>query len=348
VASGEYSKDRPQLHATVELPLDLPGVRSARRSAAAASLGAATYRFRYDSAGVALDADTAYTFALAARERARLSRLVADAADTLHRMAARRAEAGDAAEMDVLLAGVTAGQAQNSALGDSLDAVARLLDLQAVMGLPADRPRIALASPLDLPDAEPGDSAALARLAGDASGAAAPSREAATLPVAAALADVRAAELGLRAQRRSLWGQPSVIAGAEFRGDEPGALPVVGISIPLPLLDRNRGPIAQAEAERARANAALARARLEGQSELAHIARALTVARARARRDRLLLGDAERVAAMSLTAYREGASSLPAVLEARRTVRDVTREYVDDVAAALVASAELRHLQMTP
>jgi outer membrane protein TolC len=87
---------------------------------------------------------------------------------------------------------------------------------------------------------------------------------------------------------------------------------------------------------------------VESQSALAHTARALSGALARARRDRSLLGDAERVAAMSLTAYREGASSLPAVLEARRTVRDVTREYVDDLAAALVADAELRHLEMTP
>jgi outer membrane protein TolC len=60
------------------------------------------------------------------------------------------------------------------------------------------------------------------------------------------------------------------------------------------------------------------------------------------------VASANRVAAMSLTAYREGASSLPNVLEAQRNARDVLAQYVDDLAAAWIASAVLRVATLTP
>jgi hypothetical protein len=61
-------------------------------------------------------------------------------------------------------------------------------------------------------------------------------------------------------------------------------------------------------------------------------------------RDQDLVVRAERVAAKSLTAYREGASALPAVLEARRTAREVLGQYIDDLAALLTIESELRAL----
>ena len=64
-------------------------------------------------------------------------------------------------------------------------------------------------------------------------------------------------------------------------------------------------------------------------------------------RDQSLVVSAERVAAKSLTAYREGASALPAVLEARRTARDVLAQFIDDVAALLTVESELRALTQT-
>jgi outer membrane protein TolC len=51
---------------------------------------------------------------------------------------------------------------------------------------------------------------------------------------------------------------------------------------------------------------------------------------------------------MSLVAYREGAASLPNVLEAQRSARDVRGQYIDDLAAAWIATAELRVLSLTP
>jgi cobalt-zinc-cadmium efflux system outer membrane protein len=149
--------------------------------------------------------------------------------------------------------------------------------------------------------------------------------------------------LTARLQRRSIFATPSLMAGVETGApDEPGVLPTFGLSIPLPLLDRNRGAIAQAEAERQRAEAELTVAQLESQIQIARARRERSIALAKVERDRALVAAANRVAAMSLTAYREGASSLPNVLEAQRNARDVLAQYVDDLAAAWVATAVLR------
>ena len=65
---------------------------------------------------------------------------------------------------------------------------------------------------------------------------------------------------------------------------------------------------------------------------------------ARIDRDRDLVVRAQRVADKSLTAYREGALALPAVLEARRSAREVLGQYIDDLAALLTVNTELRAL----
>jgi outer membrane protein TolC len=57
---------------------------------------------------------------------------------------------------------------------------------------------------------------------------------------------------------------------------------------------------------------------------------------------------ANRVAAMSLTAYREGAASLPNVLEAQRSAREIVARYIDDLSDAWIATAQLRLLALAP
>jgi len=170
-----------------------------------------------------------------------------------------------------------------------------------------------------------------------------------TLEVAAAEQSLNSAQLGATLQRRSVWGALSIIAGFDW-GDNtnPGLLPNLGISLPLPLFSRGRGPILQAEAELQRARAGLALARAEGAARIARARRQRDIALAKVGRDRMLLASANRVASMSLTAYREGQSSLPNVLEAQRNARDILGQYVDDLAAAWIASASLRVYVLTP
>jgi len=331
--SASYSKSLPNYHVTAELPLDFIGLRGTRIQAANAARTAAQYRFAFDRASIALDADTSYTHALAAQAHVQLSQRNALAADSVRRIAVARRDAGDASELDVQLATVTAGQAANALAADSLTLAAALLDLQALIGQASDQPTVVLADSLEAPATN---------------SASAPSGVA--LNVASATANAESAALLARLQHRSVLLLPSILFGFETgdpTGSEPGILPTFGISMPLPFLNRNRGPIAEAEAARQRAAAELEFARVESRNEIAQAQRTVAAAETRMGRDRLLLASANRVADMSLAAYREGAAPLASVLEAQRSARDVLAQYIDDIAAASIAAAKLRTLTLT-
>jgi cobalt-zinc-cadmium efflux system outer membrane protein len=329
--AASYSKDLPNYHAIVDFPLDVTGLRGTRVQAAQATRLASQYRFEFERAAAALDADTSYTRALAALERVRLSRRNARDADSLRRMAIIRRDAGDASELDVLLATVNAGQAANLAIADSVTLISTIFDLQTVMGLDTTRIAIVPADSLAMPPVTPPN--AVPEVA---------------LPIAAARQAVSAADLSVRLQRRSLFTPFSLQAGVEW-GDPgtPGLLPTVGVSIPLPLLNRNRGPIAQAEAERERARAELSLALFQTQATIGRARRERAVALEKLQRDVVLVESANRIAAMSLVAYREGAQGLPAVLEAQRNAREILSQYINDLADAWIATATLRLFSLT-
>lgn len=333
LAAG-YTKDPPPYHAALDIPLDFPWLRGPRIGSANAARAAAQYHYSFQRAAAALDADTTYTRALAAREHARLSRRNAQDSDSLRRMAVVRRDAGDASDLDVELATVNAGQQANVAAADSLTYSSTLLDLQTVMGVVATQPDIVPTDSLGVPATTDGDGAVPVS---------------STLEVVAAEQTLNSAQLNTTLQRRSVWGTLSVVVGVDW-GDksDPGVLPQFGLALPLPLFSRGRGPILQAEAELQRARAELALARAEGSARIARSRRERDIALAKVNRDRVLLTSANRVASMSLTAYREGQSSLPNVLEAQRNARDVLGQYIDDLAAAWIASAALRVYVLTP
>jgi cobalt-zinc-cadmium efflux system outer membrane protein len=329
--AATYSKAVPTHHAIVDLPLDIMGIRGTRIRAAQAGRLASQYRFEFERASAALDADTSYTRALAALERVRLSRRNARDADSLRRMAVIRRDAGDASDLDVLLATVNAGQAANLAIADSVTLISSVFDLQTVMGMDTTRIAIVPSDSLTMPPLTPPN--AIPEIA---------------LPIAAARQTLSAADLSAKVQRRSVFTPFSVQAGVEW-GDpgQSGYLPTFGFSIPLPLLNRNRGPIALADAERERARAGLALALFQTQATIGRARRERAVAIEKLQRDRVLVESANRIAAMSLVAYREGAQGLPAVLEAQRNARDILSQYVNDLADAWIATATLRLYSLT-
>ena len=329
--AATYSKSLPSYHTIVDFPLDITGLRGTRVQAAQAGRLASQYRFEFERATAALDADTSYTRALAALARVRLSRRNARDADSLRRMAVIRRDAGDASELDVLLATVNAGQAANLAIADSVTLISTIFDLQTVMGLDTTRIAIVPSDSLTMPPTTPPN--AVPEVA---------------LPIAAARQALTAADLSVRLQRRSLFTPFSLQGGVEW-GDPstPGLLPTVGVSIPLPLLNRNRGPIAQAEAERERARAELSLALFQTQATIGRARRERAVALEKLQRDQVLVASANRIAAMSLVAYREGAQGLPAVLEAQRNAREILSQYINDLTDAWIATATLRLFSLT-
>ena len=332
IVTAEYTKSAPQYHLTLDLPFDYPWLRQTRVAAAQAARDAASFRYAFERAAVALDADTTYTRALAAREKLRLSRRNAIDADSLRRIAVARRDAGDASDLDVELATVSAGQQANAAAADSLTLVSTLLDLQTVIGVATDGPTVTLIDSL----VAPADSIV--------------ARSGQPLPIAAAEAALRSASLGVRLQRRSLFAATSITAGFETHdpsGDEKGILPVIGFSIPFPLFNRNSAQIAVAQAEQFRAQAERDVAILETRASIARTERERSIALANVARDQTLVASANRVAALSLTAYREGAAPLATAIEAQRNAREILSQYIDDLAAAWIATAALRVRTLT-
>ncbi|MGH7583848.1 MAG: TolC family protein, partial [Gemmatimonadales bacterium] len=171
------------------------------------------------------------------------------------------------------------------------------------------------------------------------------------LQVAGSAAALEAATYNVQVERRAAIGSPGLLAGFDTGNppNEPqGLLPTVGVTIPLPIFNRNRGPIAEAVAKRAGASADLAQVRYDNRLGTLRAQRELAAASSRVTRDRDLLVSAARVSQMSMTQYREGAAPLANVLEAQRTAREVEGQYYDDAAAALIAVATLRLLTLTP
>lgn len=322
------TKDAPQRHIYADIPLDFPWLRRARIGSAVAAQASARDRFALQRAATVFDAETTYVNAAVAGAQARLSRRNARDADSLRAMAVRRRAAGDASDLDVALATVAAGQQDNAALADSLAAQSALLDLQTLMGLPADQVTIALADTLAPADAAPA-----------AAGAGTP------YGVRAAEEAVTAADRAVDAERRSVWGSASLQLGVDYHDNtQPGYLPLVGLAIPVPLFNRNGSGVAAAAAARDRAVAELRLTRLESQRDIARVTAARDAAAARVARDRSLVTSANRVAAMALTAYREGAAPMASVLQAQTSARETLVQYLTDVGAANAASAALRLL----
>jgi outer membrane protein TolC len=324
-----YSKAVPQYHAAIDFPLDFLTLRSLRVASARSASEASQLRLAFERAAIRLDVDTSYTIATARRARAALSLRNAIDAESLLTVAAERRSAGDASDLDVDVARISAGRARNAAAADSEAAIGALLELQQALGLAVDAPTILVADSLDVPIV-------------DTIGT---RNDRSTLAVAAAQHDLRSSEQTLALERRSIWSGLALQAGVENHdptGTETGILPTVGISIPLPFFSQGQGSIAVAEAERDRARAELAAAQRESAAQLARARRELAAASARIARDRLLVASANRVARLSVRAYAEGEYPLTTVLEAQRNARETLAELIDDLVAANTAAAALR------
>lgn len=340
--SATYSKSAPQKHLILDVPIDLSYVRGPRVRAARAGMRQAQLTFLASRAALALDADTLYTHAQGAALLARLSATgAADALRLLQATQARR-RAGDASDLEVNLARVGWEQAANVAATDSLEALNALLDLQATLAMRSDSVVVTLTDSLTPPRDTAG---------GGRGAAAIPIASTSLLTVQAASASLAAAQQSLALQRAGVFGAPSIQVGVES-GDptrsEPGLLPTVGVALPLPLFNRNRGEITAARAEVLRAQAELDLARREAEATLARARRTRDGALARLARDSSTVQSAARNTALTERAYTEGEMAISDVLDARRAQRDAEMQYVTDLIAARASEAVIRVLTSPP
>lgn len=297
--------------------LDLTGQRGARREAAAREVAAAELRLEAERARLRAGVTRAYLRAAAAE--ARLGSL-AEAGDLFR-------TAGQAGQVRFREGDISAYELQRLQVE-----AARYVTLSEEAALEVRQAGRELAFLLRPGSAPPVDELVLPA---DTLGGVA--LQAATLPADAALAralqraDVRVAEADVEAARATVDARvrgrrpnPTLTAGLkEQAGGMAGA--VVGVSFPLPLSDRNQGPVAEARAALAQAETRVALARRAAEVEVRHALERRAALAERLRLREGLLTRARALLASARVAYAEGETSLLELLDAAETFR-TTRE----------------------
>ena len=309
--------------------LDLSGQRGARREAATLEAAAAEVRLEAERVRVRADVTRAYLRAAAAEARLRSLRETGGLFQTAERAGQARFREGDISAYELQRLQVEAARYATLSAEAALEF--RQAGRELAFLLRPDSAAAADAAVL------PADTLGAVALRAAALGADAALARALRRPdVRAAEADVAAARAAVDLRTRGRRPNPTVTAGLkEQAGGMAGA--VIGVSVPLPLSDRNQGPIAEAQAALAQAETRVALARRAAEAEVRRaLERRTSLAERLALREGLL-SRARALLASARVAYAEGETSLLELLDAAETFR-TTREGADTLLAEYLTS----------
>jgi cobalt-zinc-cadmium efflux system outer membrane protein len=321
--------DLAETTAQLEQTLELGGKRPARIAAGRAEVDAARARSVQARADFAFDLADAYAQAEAAERRVELASEAVALAQEDARVAHALVTAGKEADLRAVQARA-AVQATRAALDEAQAAAAAAFGkLTALAGSPRPLTSI-MASLLDHADrseaiSRPDPLAAPSYLAAQAARGAAARRV--RVERTRAVPDV-AVRLGVR----------------RFNGDDATAL-VGGLSVPLPVFDRNRGNVSAAQAELDGAEARLNAARLDAETDVrAATARALAAQSriAAARESEMAADEAYRLTRIG---HQGGKLSLVELNAARRGLTEARAQTLNARLERLSAEAMLARLQ---
>jgi cobalt-zinc-cadmium efflux system outer membrane protein len=313
---------------TVGQSIDLTGQRGARREAATREVTAAEARLVAETARVRAEVRTAYLRAVGAEARLAVLGDAVLVFREAERVGQSRYREGDISAYELQRLQLETARYETLLAEAQLEVLRSGRELAALTFFEPDREERLLF---------PADS--LGGLLGPSGVLAADS----ALALARRRADVRAAEAEVEAARArvALAGRgrrfnPTVTAGVkEQTGGIYGA--VLGVSVPLPLSDRNRGPIAETEAALAQAETRRALAVRAAETE---VLRALDRQRSLADRLTLREGMLARTGTLLQSArvsYAEGEMTLLELLDAAETYR-TAREQADALLADYLIS----------
>lgn len=310
--------------------IEIAGQRRARIEVASAELAAESANLWRARRLLAARVHLAFIAALEARALLAVSRRDRDLAARLEDLARRRLDRGAGTQLDVNVAAADLGRAEARAQAAEADYLAERAILAEAIGL----------EPIRLPVPE-GDLRA----------------ELEAIPPLARIVEIarthRADLQGLRdletasRARRALaraeaWPNLTVRA---FGGHEEGTDTVVGagVSIPLPLFDRNQGPIQVAAAHLARVRAEREMGEITvGREVVAAHARYQAALKTAARLRQLVLGTLEQSFQLLQRSFEAGKATWPEVVVIRRTLVDAERELTAADASARRAWVELQ------
>ena len=315
----------------ISQPIELGGKRRARVALAQEGVTLARSELAARRRDVRSDVIAAYYAVLVAQERQRLARSLVELARRSVEVAGKRVAAGKVSPIDetrARLAAVDASTELNQASGEL--AIART-ELAALIGQPADALALAASHAGQLPALKP-----LAILLASIDGAA---------PVQRARGQLAARQAQTAVERAARMPDLTLSLGSR-RDDAIGRRQaVVGLSVPLPLFDRNQGALGAALRRTAKAEEELAAAQAAAASGFASAYTRYELARSEAM---LLAQDvlpgADAVYALTLKGFEYGKFSFLDVLDAQRTLFQSRSRHWNALREGWRAYAEIERL----
>ncbi len=290
--------------------LELGGKRSARAAAGRADVDAASARERQARADYAFDLTLAYAEAEAAERRLALARETLSLAEADARIATALVREGREADLRRLQA---QGAVQSARAGVDEAQAARattLANLTALAGAPVPFTSV----PASLLDVGVGSAPGTELMAN------------AALAAVAAAAERDAAARRLEAERRRSIPDVTLSIGMRrFAQDDSSAL-VAGVSVPLPLFDRNRGAADAARADVAAAEARLAAARFQAEAAVRSGAARIVASESRLEASQAADRTALEAYRLARIGYEAGRVSLAELTATRRSLAEAREQ----------------------
>ena len=328
-SSGRFSGlSNTQTTLSVNQPIELGGKRSARIAAGEAGIGAAAARNRQVAIDFGYDFAIAYAGAEVAQARTALLEEAVMAAQEDLRAARALVNAGREADLRAVQAQAATAAAEadlEAARAGALNAFAQLASLAGV-GRPytsVDNSLLPRANNLPPPPTEP---------------------PVTTPAVASALAEREAAARRVVVERTRAVPDVTALLGIRRLTGDNATVFVGGVSIPLPLFDRNRGNIAGSIAQLDAADARLTAARLDAENGYRSAASQAMAAETRVAASVQAETAADEAYRLARVGYDAGRTPLIELLTARGNLTAAQSATLDARLARIAAEAALARL----
>jgi len=328
IVQGQDTFGHSQELAGIDVPILIGGQRGHRARAAEARIAARRAELEVDQARAEIEIRRRFLSLLAAQQRAAALATALDDATAVRAIVAGRQQAGAKSpyELERTELALAAIASKRDEAGTEITAAAGAL--AAAVGIPGWLPRAAGGFEPPAPGSRAGP-------------AAEPAAEHPAL--LAGVAAAAAARQDQAAARAEAVPTPSLQLQGLATTDPQGIALTVGISLPLPVFDRNQGAIARARAQQ---RAAELEHRAAGVELAADLARAAAVEAARCDAvARFRAGAIERlprVRAMAEASYRSGQGGIVELLDALDAITEARLRDIELVASALDAELDVR------
>lgn len=310
---------------------EIGGKRRSRQEAARAGLDGARARFEDATRTLEMAVTSAYAAAAESAENVKVLRASAASLRREAQIAAVRSKAGDLSTADRERIEISARELELDAQSAETAVTTALVNLELLLGVPRASGKLVLKDRLETLASQPNEGmSGVVAAAGRAD-------------LVAAEQELKQAEANLRLQRAGRIPDPTVSLQYEHQPPDLPNTIGLGISLPLPFWNHNRGAIHAAEAARdeARVNIQKVRAQVEADVVNARATYASAQRRWENYRDQLR-PDSARIRDTVAFAYEKGGASLLDLLSAERDDNQVRLAAIQAAGDNVIAAAALR------